>query len=173
MSSMLKFLILLVPIFFTCCVSIVPIKDVPHEGYGLKVWIDGKRTYPIDVPVYQGLNFFQHVSGPGLWKIDNTVSGNPVFEYAIDKDKLGLFVEAKATFEKLKENEAGISEPFYSNLSGYTSDFQPGYSVMAENFQTAESDDVIAELPSGKYLVRLFVNGSKEWDSQTIFINIE
>ena len=173
MKLFLKYISLLVILAISNCSVVVPFKQADHEGYDLKVWIDGKRTHPMDMPVFQGLNYFQHISGPGLWKIDSPVSGQPVFEYTFDSAKLGQFVEAKATFEKLREHEAGLFEPFYSNLSGYTSEFSPGYAIKADNFQTAESDEVISRLPAGNYLVRIFVSGSKGWDSQAIFVHIQ
>lgn len=146
--------------------------DQPHHGNALCVWVDGQRTEPLATSTFNGMNFFNHISGSGLWQVNGNVAAAPELKYQIDYGKLGEFTQAKATFEKFNPTGNLHWETYYSNLSAPTSEFEPGYNVASSHFQTAESDQVLNALPSGTYLVRLFVYGNKDWDTQAVFVSI-
>jgi hypothetical protein len=149
-----------------------PISNEPHQGNHIKVWIDGERSQALTEPVFNGVNFFKYISGPGLWFVDDSVSGKPQFEYSFDDTVLGKFVEAKATIERHTPESYLGWETIYTNLSIPSADFAPGYTIPSSHFQLGEDDKMLESLPSGTYLVRLFVYGEKDWDSQVIFMMV-
>lgn len=165
-------LILIIALLFGSCVhSIKPEAKGLQQGHDLKVTIDGKRSVPLTSTVFRNVDFFNRVSHAALWQIESPVSGNPGFYYEIDREVLGEFSSARVIIEKTGSEKVHW-EHFYSNLSSPSEEFEPRYTVKAEDFIRGEDATGLASLPPGIYLMRIYVYGSKNWDSQAIFVEV-
>ena len=172
-----KFKILLISAtlaLISCGLRKVPlVRGGPHEGYDISVWIDGTQSSPKDSAVFLDKDYFSQVGGDRLWEVDSSISSQPKFEYRVDREIIGDVTSARAMLESPSKDGKGIWDPIYFNLSDPSDEFQPGWVVESENFEYADGKKAPDGLPSGTYLVRFFVYGTKSWDTQNIFVRVE